>query len=126
MSISRKGGIAAAVAAAVAVAGLSAFAGPNDAGKSPTDLVKMIDKHHVTLSKAVDAAEKQSKGRAIEGRADLKNGELTFDILCVSGDKTSHVWIDGRTGKVQADSDRTAARPADKSLFGRRTSAPKK
>lgn len=50
-------------------------------------LVKQMEEQKCSLSAAIEAAEKHSKGTAIHAEAELENDVLELEVCCVVGDK---------------------------------------
>jgi len=89
----------------VAAAAVALLAGPIYAhcGKcaaSGKDMVKMMEQGKLSLGKAVEIAEKHSKGKAVAAYCGLDGDALGIDVYCLVGDKIMEVEIDGKTGKV--------------------------
>jgi hypothetical protein len=60
----------------------------------------LMEQHKMTLPKAVSAAERKSKGRAIRAIPDVDDqGQLHVHVHCLAADKILHVDVDGDTGK---------------------------
>ncbi|MEK6675406.1 MAG: PepSY domain-containing protein [Planctomycetota bacterium] len=93
------------VRASVIVAALGLIALPVYAhcGKCAGDCKKMTDamgEAKVTLSKAIEAAEAQGKGKALSANTSMKDGKLEMTVYCLAGDKLQEIHVDGKTGKA--------------------------
>jgi len=76
---------------------------PKDAGDDilkTKDVVTMMEKAKVTLSKAIEAAEKHTKGTAIQAVPSVKEDKLQIVVCCKADDKWLNAFVDGETGKV--------------------------
>lgn len=72
-------------------------------GKCTEDCKKMVtkmDEAKITLSKAIEVAEKESKGKAVKAVAELEKDALGIEVYCMAGDKLMEVKVDPKTGKV--------------------------
>ncbi len=91
------------VVAGVLVFGLLAWPVLAHCGKcasSVKDMVKKMDDGKLSLGKAIELAEKHSKGKAVAAYCELEDGSLGIEVYCLVGDKIMEVEIDGKTGKV--------------------------
>jgi hypothetical protein len=105
-------------AIALVVLGLGAGAlFAQQAGQTATqhdkDIVKAMTEHHMTLVKAIDAAEQYTKGQALSATAQMQSIDAVVDVACLAGDNVKHVTVDVKTGKVtDASQMHKAASPA--------------
>jgi len=67
---------------------------------SGKDMVKLMEEGKISLSKAIEIAEKHSNGRAVAAYCELEDGGLEIEVYCLVGNKIMEVEIDGKTGKV--------------------------
>jgi len=67
---------------------------------SGKDMVKLMEEGKLSLSKAIEIAEKHSKGKAVAAYCELGGDGLEISVYCLVGDKIMEVEIDGKTGKV--------------------------
>ena len=67
---------------------------------SGNDMVKLMEEGKLSLSKAIEIAEKHSKGKAVAAYCELEGDGLEISVYCLVGDKIMEVEIDGKTGKV--------------------------
>lgn len=77
------------------------------------DLVKQMTDAKMTLVSAIEAAHKHGNGTVIFANAQRNDGKLSFAVRCVEGDKLQNLVVDGKTGKVEGQSD--MAHAGDKS-----------
>ena len=66
---------------------------------NPQELGKLLTDAKLTLAKAIETAEKESKGTAVKAYADKEGDMVRVDVTCVAGDAVKWVQID-RAGKV--------------------------
>lgn len=89
--------------AAVAVAVLAFVAvplrGQDKAKHTPKEIAAALDAAKMTLGKGIEAAEKETKGRAVSAWAEMYADGVRIDVHCVVGDKVMAVELD-KTGKV--------------------------
>ncbi len=64
------------------------------------DMVKQMQSHGMTLSKAIAAAESNTGGVAVAARAHHEEKSIMIDVDCVVGDKVVQAAVDAATGKV--------------------------
>ncbi len=85
------------------IVGLLLIAGPLLAVQrertEPKELAKMLVDAKMTLNKAIDAAEKETKGTAIRAWAEKYPDGLRIDVHCVVGDQVKWAEVD-QAGKV--------------------------
>jgi len=74
-------------------------AGKGEWKADPQELSKLLTDAKLTLAKAIETAEKESKGTAVKAYADKEGGKVRVDVVCVAGDAVKWVEID-RAGKV--------------------------
>ena len=67
---------------------------------SGKDMVKLMEEGKLNLGKAIEIAEKHSKGKAVAAYCELEGDGLEISVYCLVGDKIMEVEIDGKTGKV--------------------------
>ncbi len=104
------------VVAGVLVFGLLAWPVYAQWGKSVSstkEMVKKMDDGKLSLGKAIELAEKHSKGKAVAAHCELEDGDLEIEVYCLVGDKIMEVEIDGKTGKV-TEMEEAKALPAHK------------
>ena len=65
----------------------------------PKELSKLLTDAKLTLAKAIETAEKESKGTAVKAHANKEGDMVRVDVICVAGDAVKWVEID-RAGKV--------------------------
>lgn len=81
--------------------------------REPRDIADKLEEHQMTLQKAIDTAEAQTKGVAVrvdcdvlsEGAPERKNeklvgGTLRIRVKCVEGETAETIIIDGKSGTV--------------------------
>ena len=61
---------------------------------------KAMTDNKIPLTKAIRAAEKESKGTATFSYASVRNGALNFHVVTVADGKAVHVTVNGKTGKA--------------------------
>jgi len=66
---------------------------------NPQELGKLLTDAKLTLAKAIETAEKESKGTAVTAYADKEGDMVRVDVICVTVDAVKWVEID-RAGKV--------------------------
>jgi uncharacterized membrane protein YkoI len=96
--------LAALGASAIAIAALPVLAQskPPEKASKEKAVVQAMEENKITLSRAIEVAEENSKGKAIGARASLDRDKLSFTVQCVVEDKLEVVRIDGKTGKPMA------------------------
>ncbi len=106
--MSRKGKIVLGVVAATTVALVAwpVYAHCGKCAASGKDMVKLMEEGKLSLGKAVEIAEKHSKGKAVAAYCGLDGDALGIDVYCLVGDKIMEVEIDGKTGKVTEKEER--------------------
>lgn len=99
------------VLAAVCVPLLAQSKGQSQASQHK-QIIKLMDEAEMTLAKAVEAAEKESAGRAVGVRADLEGEKLVLTVSCSVGEELKLVTVDKegkatvRGGKKDASKDK--------------------
>ena len=88
-------GVAVAVVALVA----APLRGQDKSKHTPKEIAAALDAAKMTLSKGIEAAEKETKGRAVSAWAEMYADGVRVDVHCVVGDKVMAVELD-KTGKV--------------------------
>ncbi len=88
------------VAAFAALSALPILAHCGKCTDSAKQIASMLDAGKMSLGKAIEAAEKESKGRAVGVYCDVKKDALGISCYCMVGDKLMQVDVDGKTGKV--------------------------
>ena len=84
------------------------------AGRSATqpqkEIVKLMGEHQMTLAKAIELAEQQTKGRAIDATTSMAGTtDAQVNATCIVGDSVRRVTVDVDTGKVTESSQQTSA-----------------
>ncbi len=72
----------------------------SNASQNDQQVVKLMSDHHMTLSKAIELAEQQGKGRAISAAVQMQGGDGTVSVTVVAGERSHHMSVDVKTGKV--------------------------
>ena len=68
---------------------------------SAKQIITKLDDAKTSLVKAIEVAEKESKGKAVQAVCELdKDGNLHVDVHCVVGDTLMALKVDTRAGKV--------------------------
>jgi len=65
------------------------------------DTVKFMGEHKMTLAKAIEAAEQETKGQALSAAALMQGGDAIVNVSCLVGDSVKQVTVDVKTGKVK-------------------------
>lgn len=78
------------------------------------ELVKMMQTHSMTLTKAVQAAEAQTGGTAISAQAKHSEKSFVVRVDCVVGDKVTHATVDDAGKVTQAEKTDRHNQPKDK------------
>lgn len=81
--------------------------------KTHKQIVQAMKDSAMTLTQAIEKAEKEANGQAIGARAEIVEDALRFTVQCSVGDETHAFHVDAKTGKV-SDGDRRAPRKEDK------------
>ena len=71
------------------------------AGSAKSMIAKM-DEAKTTLGKAIELAEKESKGKAVKAECEMGKDALHIDVYCLVGEKLMVVNVDPKAGKVSA------------------------
>ena len=106
MFCSRQIFLGAAVMSLLALAAWPVYAHCGKCAASGKDMVKMMEEGNLSLAKAVEIAEKHSKGKAVAAYCDLEGGGLQIEVYCLVGDKIMEVELNGKTGKVTETEER--------------------
>ncbi len=65
------------------------------------DTVKFMVDHKLTLVKAIEAAEQETKGQALNATAQMEGNDVIVNVSCLVGDSVKHVMVDVKTGKIK-------------------------
>jgi len=65
-----------------------------------TRMLGMMDASKMSLAKAVEMAEKESKGHAVAALCSLGKDNVEIEVYCLVGEKLMEVEVDAKTGKV--------------------------
>jgi uncharacterized membrane protein YkoI len=90
MKIAKKVLVASALAGAV-------IAGP---ALADTDDIKMLEETSVSLTQAIDTAQKHVGGKAYEASIDDDGAVPSYEVSVAKDGKTFDVMINGKTGEV--------------------------
>ncbi len=83
-----------------AVVALPVYAHCGRCAASAKDMLKTMETGKLTLIKAVEAAEKHCKGKAVAAFCEWKDQDLHVNVICLVGDEIKTVEMDAKTGKV--------------------------
>ncbi len=87
-------------ASTVALVAWPVYAHCGKCAASGKDMVNLMEEGKLSLSKAIEIAEKHSNGKAVAAYCDLESSNLEIEVYCLVGNKIMEVEIDGKTGKV--------------------------
>lgn len=83
------------------------------AGSSDVQLAKLMNEHHISLVRAIEAAEQHGRGRAISAAAQMQGSDGVVNVVVVAGESTQRLTVDMKTGKVSEPSAAAAATKRD-------------
>lgn len=98
-------------------------------GQNDKELVKLMSDHHLTLAKAVEAAERHANGHAISATAQMQGADGVVNVMVVTNQATTPVTVDIKSGAVRgsaADKTAGAKHGAGMSNTGKAHEQPKK
>ena len=64
------------------------------------EALQAMTQHKMTLVSAIESAEKDTSGQAVNASAQMHSGAAVVFVTCVVGEQTKHVQVDVATGKV--------------------------
>ena len=76
----------------------------------PKEMAKLMVEAKLTLSKAIEVAEKETKGTAVKAFAEKYPDGVRVDVYCVAGEAVKWVEVD-HAGKVLSVKDATEKEP---------------
>jgi len=86
----------------VALVALPVYAHCGKCLGSAKEMVKLMADNKTTMVKAIEMAEKETKGTAVSSYCEVEKGNLTIEVYCVAGEKIMVAEVDAKTGKVTA------------------------
>ena len=67
---------------------------------SANDMLNKMEASKMTLAKAIEIAEKESKGKAVAAFCELEKSDLVMNVVCVLQNQIKRVELNGTTGKI--------------------------
>ena len=69
-------------------------------GHTAQEALKAMTAHKMTLVSAIETAERETKGQAVNASAQMRDEGAVVSVTCLVGETSKHVTVDVATGKV--------------------------